>query len=109
LQATYRDRPIADFLAGLHGDLLWERSQMEILMKGLEVSAGAPRRWVAWLSEKFSELRMALDDRSGGDFRLFETLEALSVGIAGKRLLWKTLATIARETPLPVQLDYRRL
>jgi hypothetical protein len=56
-------------------------------MARLGVPTSAPRRAAAWLAEKLTELKLRLDDPSGGALRLMETLEAVSVGIEGKRLL----------------------
>jgi hypothetical protein len=52
---------------------------------------------------------MRLDDPADGDLRLFESLEALSLGIEGKRSLWLALAEAATENPGLRRLDYQHL
>ena len=44
-------------------------------------------------------VKLRLDDPSGGALHRLEALEAVSVGIEGKRLLWRALAAAAEGTP----------
>ena len=78
-------------------------------MARLGVPTSAPRRAAAWLAEKLTELKLRLDDPAGGPLRLLETLEAVSVGIEGKRLLWLALAAAAESAPELRVTDYGRL
>ena len=48
-----------------------------------------------WLLEKLTRLKLG-HTRSAG-LELFEALEMLSVGIAGKRSLWKALQVVSKE------------
>jgi hypothetical protein len=52
---------------------------------------------------------LRLDDPAGGALRLLEALDAVSTGIAGKRLLWRALAAAAEEVSELRGLDYERL
>jgi hypothetical protein len=54
-------------------------------------------------------MKLRLDDWAAGDFRLFEALEALALGIEGKRALWVALAEAAERAPVLRLLDYDRL
>ena len=47
-----------------------------------------------------------MDDPADGPLRLLETLEAVSVGIEGKRLLWRALASAAEQAPSLRGIDY---
>jgi hypothetical protein len=61
------------------------------------------------LAEKFTELKLRFDDPNASVLLLFESLEALSLGIDGKRSLWIALAATSETTPsLPIA-DYDRL
>jgi hypothetical protein len=49
---------------------------------------------MAWLSEKFAEIKLGIDDKAGGPLHLHEALEASALGIDGKRALWKELLAV---------------
>ena len=53
--------------------------------------------------------QMRIDDRPGGLLHLFESLEALSLGIEGKLVLWWTLKAVADLSPDLACSDYQRL
>ena len=78
-------------------------------MGRLRVAASTPRRAAAWLAEKVSELKLWLDDRADGAFRLFEATEAISIGIQGKRALWRALAIAAADNREFQGLDFELL
>src|SRR5437899_450309 len=96
-------------VAGLRADIAADRGEVEGLMARLHVAASGPRKAAAWLAEKAGELKLRLDDRAGGAFHLFEALEAVSIGIEGKRLLWRALAAAADGVPALRGSDYERL
>ena len=52
---------------------------------------------------------MRIDDRPGGLLHLFESLEALSLGIEGKLVLWWTLKAVADLSADLARSDYERL
>jgi hypothetical protein len=78
-------------------------------MSQLNVSQSRARQATAWIAEKMTLLKLRFDDWAGGDFRLFEALEALSLGIEGKKSLWVALAGAAEKSPALRLLDYARL
>jgi hypothetical protein len=61
------------------------------------------------LAEKVTALKLRLDDPADGDLRLFESLEALSLGLEGKKSLWRALSAAAGKAPALQLLDYERL
>ena len=63
------------------------------------VAESRTRKATAWLTEKVTELKLRLDDPAGGALRLLEALEAVSLGIEGKRALWRALAAAAEDAP----------
>ncbi|MEP6569554.1 MAG: hypothetical protein ABJC10_07255 [Acidobacteriota bacterium] len=109
LESVYAGAPIADFIARLRVDVESDRKELETLMSGLNVSESRTRKASAWLTEKFTELKLRFDDSKRGDLRLFESLEALSLGIEGKRSLWLALAAAAEVSPRLNIADYDRL
>jgi hypothetical protein len=78
-------------------------------MSRLQISESRTRKASAWVTEKFTELKLRIDDPAHGDLRLFESLEALSLGIEGKKSLWLALAAAAEVTPGLRIADYERL
>src|SRR2546423_1200711 len=97
------------FFRMLRADIDSDRRMLETLMKEMDIDQSKLRRGMAWLGEKFTDLKMRLDDPADGDLRLFESLEALSLGIEGKRSLWLALAEAATGNPNLRRLDYQHL
>jgi hypothetical protein len=109
IEAAYAGAPIADFVSNLRADIEADQHELENLMNQLEISESRTRKASAWLTEKLTELKLRLDDSGHGDLRLFESLEALSLGIEGKRSLWMALSTVAETSPELRIADYERL
>ncbi|HEY8188401.1 MAG TPA: hypothetical protein VIF64_20190 [Pyrinomonadaceae bacterium] len=109
LEGGYANTPIAEFFSKLRAEIEADRQELESLMDHLQIAQSRTRKASAWFAEKFTELKLRLDDRAGGDLRLFESLEALSLGIEGKRSLWLALSKVAEETPTLRAVDYERL
>jgi hypothetical protein len=93
----------------LTAEITADREKLEGLMSQLEITESRPRKASAWLTEKVTALKLLLDDPADGDLRLFESLEALSLGIEGKRGLWLALAAVAERSPQMRLLDYQEL
>ena len=109
LQTTDRSAEESELLRRLNDEIVVDRDALRDLMQQLDVSESRPRQALAWIAEQISEWKLAIDDRAGGDFRWFEALEALSLGIEGKRLLWRALAASASGVPELQSLDYAEL
>lgn len=109
LEGARAGTPAAPFAAALRSDIEADRRQLEALMARLQVAVSRPRTATAWLAEKGAELKLRLDDPAAGPLRLLEVLEAVSVGIEGKRLLWRSLAAAAEDRPDLRGTDYEVL
>jgi len=69
-----------------------DQESLRNLIRKLGAEESAIRKAGAWMAEKFSRIKIGdLDDSAG----LLQALEALALGITGKRLLWRSLGTIA--------------
>ena len=86
-----------------------DRHTLKALMDRLEVGESRMRKAAGWLGEKVTELKLRLDDPAGGALRLLESMEALSLGIEGKRSLWRALAAAAEDAPALQGVDYEGL
>jgi hypothetical protein len=109
LESTYSGQPVQQFAADLRADIEQDRNELLRLMGQLNVAESRARQATAWLAEKMTMIKLRLNDWAGGEFRLFEALEALSLGIEGKRSLWLALADVAEKAPALRTLDYSRL
>lgn len=100
---------LGTFFAALQEGIETDRRELEQLMRELGINESGARKATAWLAEKLTSLKLRLEDRDGGDLRLLESLELLSLGIEGKRMLWLALSAAAERAPSLRQLDYDRL
>jgi hypothetical protein len=100
---------LGPWAAALRADIDADRQELEALMERLQITASRPRLAFAWLGEKVTVIKLWLDDSRGGGLRLLESLEALALGIDGKRALWRSLATAAEGAPGLHGVDYDRL
>ena len=75
------------------GDIRVDQETLRNLIRKLGAEESAIRKAGAWVAEKFSRIKIGdLDDSAG----LLQALEALALGITGKRLLWRSLGAIAQ-------------
>jgi len=107
--AAEAETPMKPFFNELHADVLADRQELEALMARLHIAESHMRKASAWLTEKMTRLKLRLDDPAGGALRLLEGLEAVEVGIEGKRALWHGLAAVAEDVPDLRGMDYARL
>jgi hypothetical protein len=97
------------FATELKDAIAADRKALESLMARLNIGQSRSKRMVAWISEKFAELKVRLDDPQGGPLRRLELWEALSLGIEGKRLLWRSLASALEGMPETDGIDFGKL
>ncbi|MFL5402445.1 MAG: hypothetical protein ACJ8BF_06470 [Gemmatimonadales bacterium] len=84
----------------------------QVLLRMLRAVGGKESRVrsaLAWLTEKIGQAKLRLDDPGGGEFRVFEALEALALGIQGKAALWRALASSSAHLSELRTLDYGAL
>jgi hypothetical protein len=99
----------AALLGELHADIEADRQELKRLMDSLQIDQSRARQAAGWLAEKVSQLKLHFDDPLDGTLRVFEGLEAMTLGIAGKQALWRALSAAAEEAPELRVLDYQRL
>ncbi|HEU5012771.1 MAG TPA: hypothetical protein VFT66_09520 [Roseiflexaceae bacterium] len=108
-EAVYAGQAVGRFFAELRADVDADRQELEALMDRLHISQSRPRKVVAWLGEQATQLKLRLDDSTGGSLRLLEGLDFLVAGIEGKRALWIALHAASAEVPELQGMDYERL
>jgi hypothetical protein len=109
---------LISFHRGETGEVLFLELRQEIgedqevlggLLRELDTDSGAVRNTTAFLGEKLTRVKLLLEDPAGGQLALLEKLEALALGIEGKRALWRSMLAIADETAALHRLDLNRL
>jgi hypothetical protein len=109
LEETHAGSPLARFAEQLRTEVTADVRELDALMERMGIGAGLVRNAGGWLAQKVAEVKVRLDDSGDGALRLLETLEALALGIDGKRALWGALSAAAERTPSLAHLDYARL
>jgi hypothetical protein len=109
LETAHAGASVARALSELRTEIDADREVLQSLMTHLQVRESKPRKAAAWLAERLASVKLRLDDAGDGAFRLFESLEIVSLGIEGKLGLWRTLAAIGPALPDVGSLDYETL
>jgi hypothetical protein len=109
LERTHAGDAVSRFAAELRLAIESDREQLQALMEHLGIAESRTRQATAWMAEKLTRLKLRMDDLKGGEFRLFEALEALSLGIEGKQALWMALSATSEVSPSLQTLDYDTL
>ena len=99
-------KPLERFFRDLRREVDEDQAQLKELMAKLGVPESSVRKAGAWLAEKLSRSKIELGE---GDIGIFLALEALIIGITGKRSLWRALEAASRTIPALGRLNYSGL
>jgi NAD(P)-dependent dehydrogenase (short-subunit alcohol dehydrogenase family) len=102
-------RELEEWATGLHAEIAEDRQELKRVMRKAGVAASTPRQAVAWATEKAAALKIRLEAGDRGALWRLELLEALAIGIHGKRGLWHALQAAAVNEPALRAIDYARL
>jgi hypothetical protein len=97
------------FLRQLRDDIHQDQEKLKELIEKLGVSESTVRKAGAWIAEKLTRPKIDLGDGSKEEIGVFLGLEALLLGITGKRSLWRALQCASRTVPALARLDYSGL
>ncbi len=86
--------PLAARLSRVLEEIRKDQAALEDLIERVGAGQSAVKKAGAWLAEKAGRLKLGGTDEPGELARL-ESLELLTVGILGKRALWRALRTVA--------------
>src|SRR5687767_7287946 len=103
---TYREKPLENFFRGLRDEIGHDQEQLKELMQKVGAEESAVRKAGAWMVEKLSRAKIDLSEKEDGEVGLLLALEALLLGITGKRSLWRALQAASRTVPRLARLDY---
>ena len=107
LRDTQAGQPLGKFAAELLLKIEQDRDVLQKVSESVGARSNLAKETAAWLGEKVSQLKLRLDGNS--ELGIFESLEMLSLGILGKRALWRALETIAAAHPELRGIDFASL
>jgi hypothetical protein len=90
-------------------EVIEDKEQLRTLMARLDIGESTTRKAVGWLAEKAAQIKLRISDPATGPLRLLESVEAMSIGVEAKRLLWQALASVAEHHPALGILNYDAL
>ena len=110
LAEAYAGQEVAYFADELSDEIAADVATLERIASDLGIGRSPLRKAAAWAVEKVAWLKLRVDDPSMRGLHLLESMEALSLGIEGKRLLWVALsAAAAAGSPALAGRDYAGL
>jgi hypothetical protein len=109
LEASSEQAPLKSFAAELASKIEADQRQLQKIVEDMRASESIVRKSAAWFAEKATRLKLRVDDPGHGKFHQFEILEVLSLGIEGKRTLWRTLQQLAESVPALGHVDFEHL
>lgn len=109
LSSSFHEKSHQEFFFRLRNEVGEDQEVLQGLLHDLDSTAGALRNSTAFVSEKLARLKLLLEDPAGGQLARLEKLEALALGIEGKRALWHALSAVAEGIPALNKVDFDRL
>jgi hypothetical protein len=107
LKSANAGTPRGPVFADLLQEIERDQTALRNLLKELDFRESPTRKAAAWLAERF--VLKLLAKNPGDKLVRFEQLEALALGIQGKRALWLALKAVAAQAPLFEPVDLMRL
>jgi hypothetical protein len=93
LRDAHAEEPLGRFAGELLVNICEDRAVLQEIADQVGCGENSVKEAIAWLAEKASRLKLRVDTEA--ELGVFETLEAISLGILGKLALWRALAVIA--------------
>lgn len=90
---VHSGRPLERFFIDLKGDIESDQAALEKLLLDPDHKQSRFRRLAAWVAEKFARSKFKFAGEEFGEAGLVQAFEMLALGIRGKELLWRALAT----------------
>ena len=106
---SYKGKALEPFFADLRNEIDADQETLKELIANLGEDESTVRKAGAWVMEKFSRGKIPLDANGEQEMGLFLALEGLALGIHGKQLLWRALATASETASRLRGPDYETL
>jgi len=91
---THEGKPLEKFLKAFRDDIEADQRELKQIMEQLGIDESGTRKAGAWVAEKVLRAKLRVGDSGEANLALLQSLESLSLGIAGKRSLWRTLDVV---------------
>ncbi len=105
----YQEKPLEGFFSGLRTEIEADQEVLKRLIASLGQDESTVRKAGAWILEKLSRAKIQPGEAGEGEMGLFLALEGLTLGITGKRALWRALAAASATVSQLRTLDYDEL
>jgi hypothetical protein len=96
---TFKTKPLAQFFEDLRSDIEADKQTLKDLIDKIGAEESSAKKAGAWLAEKFSRAKIRVSNSEEDQLGSLQALEALVLGISGKRALWAALAAAAEDVP----------
>ena len=93
LSKRYCGHPLEAFFGELQREVKADQEVLRQVLGGVREKESSFRNIVAWIAEKFARAKFKMAGQQVGGLGLVQALETLALGIRGKQLLWRSLAT----------------
>jgi hypothetical protein len=90
---VHRDKPLGTFFSDIEGGIRCDQKTLRDLMTSLGIKESNLRKAGAWAAEKVGRTRLMIAGNEPGDHGLVLIFEALIMGVLGKKLMWRALAS----------------
>jgi hypothetical protein len=109
LAKEFDGQRLEKFFREVRDDVQADQDVLHGLIKKLGIEESRLRKAGAWIMEKVGQAKLDVSGNEAGGLGLLQALEGLALGITGKQLLWRSLATAARNSTKLQGTDFARL
>ena len=89
---VHKGEPLGSFFRETEEEIKGDQDTLRDVMRALGVEESKVRKAGAWAVEKLGRARLIIAGDEPGSLGLVLTLEALVMGVTGKKLMWRALA-----------------
>ena len=91
---AHKGEPLGSFFVKTEREIKADQETLRDVMRTLGVEESKVRQAGAWVAEKVGRARLVIAGDEAGSLGLVLTLEGLLMGVSGKKLMWRALATL---------------
>jgi hypothetical protein len=89
----HEGKPLGYFFIDIEAEIRADQEKLREAMRSLRIEESNIRKAGAWFAEKAGRARLMIAGDESGSLGLVLTFEGLIIGIAGKKLMWRALAS----------------
>ena len=109
LVSTHAGTPLESVFKELRDEIIQDRYALEDIIRRFGPAESPIRNTGAWLGEKLARVKLFIEGGGSGPLARLEALDALALGIEGKRSLWEALEAVTSAVPPLQDVDFDRL